>query len=52
MYNYSCEYIIYEPNECCKCYLLGYNPSCNGKECREAKEENEKSNRVSNQAYI
>ena len=33
----GCKYIDYEPEEKCRCYLLGYFFSCGSKECLEAK---------------
>ena len=35
----SCKYIDYEPNEHCRCYLLGYQMRCGSKECKEAIDE-------------
>lgn len=36
MKNYSCQYIHYEPDECCKCLLLGYHFNCGSQQCKEA----------------
>lgn len=33
--NANCPYFFYEPNECKKCLLLGYNYSCGGDDCKK-----------------
>ena len=35
-YNLGCPYIDYQPNEVCKCFLLGYGFDCGSVECKEA----------------
>lgn len=49
--NLGCKYIHYEPNECCKCVLLGYHFSCDSQQCKEAIA-NEKNNKVDNTAHV
>ena len=36
VYDLGCEYLDYEPNEHCRCVLLGYNFRCGSKTCKEA----------------
>lgn len=38
MFNLSCEFYDYEPNEHRRCILLGYCFSCGSQECKKARE--------------
>lgn len=41
MFNLSCEFYDYEPNEHRRCILLGYCFSCGSQECKKARAEYE-----------
>ena len=47
MFNPNCEFYDEEPNEYRKCFLLGYRINCDSQECKKARSDYEKFNRVS-----